>query len=84
MGQQPAVADDATRARVESFLAGRGVDPWDSGETVTARVNYGRWVADCPAQGCAGAELAHPQRGLLCGSCGAQATIRWPRQGGGA
>ena len=35
-----------------------------------AYVNHGRWVVDCPAAGCAGAELASDVRPFVCASCG--------------
>ena len=38
--------------------------------TVLARVNYGRWIADCPD--CAGAELVEPGKLFSCRSCGAE------------
>ncbi|CAB4166844.1 hypothetical protein UFOVP1383_39 [uncultured Caudovirales phage] len=35
-----------------------------------AYVNHGRWVADCPMNGCGGALVVAPyMRGFLCGSC---------------
>lgn len=46
--------------------------------TTKARVNHGRWLADCPA--CNGAELVALGRRFVCQApgCGAQADVRWP------
>ena len=39
-----------------------------------ARVNHGRWIADCPSEGCAGAEMVWPATPLFwCGGCGNRA-----------
>lgn len=42
---------------------------WRYGNAVAARVNHGRWIADCP--NCAGGALTHPVwRLACCGACG--------------
>ncbi len=45
------------------------------GGTISAYVNRGRWVADCA---CNGAELVAPGEEMLCGSCGARNTPKFP------
>ena len=45
------------------------------GSTVLAYVNHGRWVADCV---CNGAEIVGPGLEMLCGSCGARNTVKFP------
>ena len=67
-------ADKYTRARIEATLAKTGVVPF-RGETIQAYVNHDRWVADCP---CNGAELVAPGEEMLCGSCGARHTVKFP------
>ena len=62
------------RARIEATLAKTGALPF-AGETVNAYINHGRWVADCP---CNGAELVAPNHNMLCGSCGAEHTVKFP------
>ena len=37
------------------------------GNPILARVNHGRWIADCPD--CAGAELARDGRLFICHNC---------------
>lgn len=47
--------------------------------TVKARVNHGRWVADCPA--CPSAQLAGET--FVCADCGSGPfTVVWPRSAG--
>jgi len=67
-------ADKYTRKRIETTLAKVGVVPYDGG-TVTAYLNHGRWVADCP---CNGSELVAPGEEMLCGSCGAKHQPKFP------
>lgn len=43
-----------------------------------ARVNHGRWLADCPAPACAGAELVRLTGPFACGTCGVVADVAWP------
>lgn len=43
---------------------------------VEARVNWGRWVADCPR--CPSADIAIPGQPFKCANCGAKADIIWP------
>jgi len=62
------------RTIVEKGLAKRGVFP-SQGQTVTAEINHGRWVAHCP---CNGAELVAPGEEMLCGSCGARHQPKFP------
>lgn len=46
---------------------------------VAARVNHGRWIVDCPTEGCVGAELASEVRPFVCISCTAGPyVIVWP------
>lgn len=40
---------------------------------VIARINHGRWLADCVRTGCRGAELVRPGVPFICGSCYPQA-----------
>lgn len=40
---------------------------------VLARINHGRWLADCARPGCRGAELVAPGVPFICGSCYPQA-----------
>lgn len=43
-----------------------------------ARVNWGRWIADCPADGCTDArELGIGQTSIVC-AAGHPATVVWP------
>lgn len=50
-----------------------------------AYVNYGRWVADCPA-GCGAAMLVDPELPFLCGECfnegigGLWRLVKWPAE----
>lgn len=67
-------ASKYNRARIETTLAKVGTVPFQ-GETVHAYINHGRWVADCP---CNGAELVAPDHNMLCGSCGAEHTVKFP------
>lgn len=67
-------ADKYVQARIESTITRMGVTPF-KGETVLAYVNHDRWVADCL---CNGAELVAPGETMLCGSCGAQHTVKFP------
>ena len=58
-----------------SIKAGRGAPPAiPSGEllkSVRARINQGRWIADCPTQGCGGALLVSVALPLFwCPYCG--------------
>lgn len=52
-------------------LANRGIArTWYSDERLHARVNHGRWIADCAA--CKSGMLTHPEwRLACCGECGA-------------
>lgn len=69
------VTDHISIAR--SFLVRNGHDPArvDFGRPkaikVTARIEHGRWLGDCPVDGCSGAELVDPEWPfLVCYSCG--------------
>ena len=54
-----------------SIIVNRGGNPWDSPEGVEARVNWGRWVADC--FWCGTAMLTRPEWNVaFCGECGAR------------
>lgn len=49
--------------------AGAVVMEWPYDAPLAARVNHGRWIADCP--NCAGGALTHPEwRLACCGECG--------------
>ncbi len=49
----------------------KGVEPWDSHKKATARINHGRWIADCVW--CTGAALTRPDWGVAyCATCGAR------------
>ena len=67
-------ADKYVRGRIETTLTKMGVSSF-KGETVNAYVNHDRWVADCL---CNGAELVAPGETMLCGSCGAEHTVKFP------
>ena len=56
---------------------GRRILPFEvhDGSEVEAYVNWGRWVADCV---CNGAELVAPGQEMVCGSCGARNTVKFP------
>ncbi len=56
---------------------GRRLLPFEihDGGTIDAYVNHGRWVADCA---CNGAELVAPGQEMVCGSCGARNTVKFP------
>ena len=45
------------------------------GGAIDAYVNWGRWVADCA---CNGAELVALGQEMVCGSCGARNTVKFP------
>lgn len=61
--------------RIETTLAKAGVETFP-GTTVKARINHGRWIADCP---CNGAELVAPGQPMVCGSCGATHKVTFPK-----
>ena len=67
-------ATKADLKRVEMVVGKAGVTPY-TGTTVLAYVNHGRWVADCA---CNGGELVTPDEQMLCGSCGARNTVKFP------
>jgi hypothetical protein len=48
--------------------------------TVEARVEHGRWLVDCPVDGCAGAQLASDSdRRFVCVECAAGPfEVEWP------
>lgn len=54
-----------------SIVTQRGGDPWDSPEPTKARINHGRWIADC--FWCKTGMLTRPEWGIAyCGECGAR------------
>lgn len=54
-----------------SIITSRGGDPWDSPEKTRARINHGRWIADCVW--CGTGMLTRPTWGVAyCGECGAR------------
>lgn len=69
-------ADELTRTLIVEALTIRGVDTF-KGTTVHAYINHGRWVADCP--NCNGAELVASGMPMVCGSCGAEHAVTFPR-----
>lgn len=55
--------------RLHLAEAGAFVTPWACDLSVDARVNHGRWIADCP--NCKGGAFTHPAWKLACcGECG--------------
>lgn len=65
--------------RQERFQKARAGDyETIKGQPVFARVDDGRWLADCSL--CPGAELVEPGERMLCGSCGAVSTVKWPSE----
>ncbi len=67
-------ADKLLREWIEIKLAKLGIKPYD-GTTILAYVAQGRWVASCA---CNGAELVALGQEMLCGSCGARNTVKFP------
>ncbi len=65
-----------------SVVTGRGGDPWDSPKGAEARVNWGRWVANCAW--CGTGMLTRPDWGIACcGECGARYSpdrVRFPER----
>lgn len=65
-----------------SMVTKRGGEPWDSSESIRARVNHGRWIADC--FWCRTAILTRPEWGVAyCGECGARYhldQVEFPKQ----
>ncbi len=54
-----------------AMVTTKGVDPWDSNKKCTARINHGRWIADCIW--CKGPILTRPDWGVAyCAECGAR------------
>ena len=45
---------------------------------MTAYVNHGRWVVDCPTPYCNEAHLAQPRQRVTCGGCTRTYTPRFP------
>ena len=68
-------ANDHSRLRVHAILGEQGLET-QAGDTVTAYINHGRWVADCV---CNGAELVHPDYPMVCGSCGRTHQVIFPK-----
>ncbi|MCP4299433.1 MAG: hypothetical protein GY783_02505 [Gammaproteobacteria bacterium] len=60
----------------------RGGAPWDSPERAMARVNHGRWIADC--LWCRSGMLTRPEMGVAyCAECGAlyhKTQVEYPRE----
>ena len=63
-------------------VTSRGVEPWDSRRKAYARVNHGRWIADCVW--CGSGMLTRPDWGVaFCATCGAryhQKRVKFPRR----
>lgn len=58
-----------------SMVTQRGGNPWDSPEPTIARINHGRWIADCIW--CKSGILTRPEWGVAyCGECGARYHIK--------
>ena len=64
---QPSAKRAAKQMRVNLAALHHDVDT--SAPPATAYVNHGRWVADCPSEGCAGATSIMPGAGFFCGEC---------------
>jgi hypothetical protein len=65
------------REKVLATLRYQEISPHEISEFVIARVNHGRWIADCPI--CRGAEMVKETQDFLCGSCGAFGRVQWPK-----
>ena len=65
------------REKVLATLRYQEISPHEISEFVIARVNHGRWIADCPI--CRGAEMVKETQDFLCGSCGAFGRVKWPK-----
>lgn len=46
--------------------------------TATVYHNHGRWVADCPADGCPEAHEVTPGDRFVCVNCGMVSKLKWP------
>ena len=46
--------------------------------TASVYHNHGRWVADCPADGCSEAHAVTPGDGFVCVNCGMVSKLGWP------
>ena len=75
----------------ERYRQGQTAHPWNgklaTGGTVEARIDFGRWIADCPE--CKGAEYVDPEDPFFfCQSCGNASLkgtarrVRFPRDRG--
>ncbi len=54
-----------------AIVTARGGVPWDTDRAITARINHGRWVADCVW--CSAGMLTRPEWGVAyCAECGAR------------
>lgn len=54
-----------------AIVTTKGLEPWDSEKPARARINHGRWIADCIW--CGGGMLTRPDWGVaFCGGCGAR------------
>jgi hypothetical protein len=40
-----------------------------------ARMNHGRWIVDCPQEGCHGADLVRPGEDFVCSDCYIEAAL---------
>lgn len=62
-------------------VTAKGVEPWDSLRPTKARINHGRWIADCVW--CGGGMLTRPDWGVaFCATCGARyhyKRVKFPR-----
>ena len=65
------------REKVVSTLRYLEISPKDLPGPVYARLNEGRWIADCPR--CRGAEFVTEGVLFLCGSCGSRGEVEWPK-----
>lgn len=64
---QPSAKRAARQMRVNLKALHFDIDP--TAPPALAYVNHGRWVADCPSEGCAGATSIMPGAGFLCAEC---------------
>ena len=62
--------------KIDATLAYQGIRKWENPNPVYARLNEGRWLADCVCP--TGAELVTEGEAMVCASCGAVSEVVWP------
>lgn len=70
-----------TKEMLEMVVHVKGLEKKD-GDQVYARVDHGRWLADCSNLACTGAELVTEGEEMLCASCGTVSLVVWPSDAG--